>query len=134
MSNGAVFRSHATVNWSTPQALYEILDAEFRFNYDPCPLHGKVGPLFGADGLHDSWLGKRCFVNPPYGHKRIAAFMSKAAEADLAVYLVPARTDVKWFHEYALKAREIRFIRGRLKFGGSVNPAPFASMLVIFGE
>jgi site-specific DNA-methyltransferase (adenine-specific) len=130
-----IFRSHATVNWATPRDFYNALNYEFRFDYDPCPLHGKVGPLYGADGLHDSWEGKRVFCNPPYGADKIYAFMSKAQDAALAVFLVPARTDVAWFHEFAIKqAREIRFIRGRLKFGNAKDVAPFASMLVIFGE
>ena len=125
--------SHKTVNWPTPKALYAELDAEFRFDYDPCPLLGRVGPLFGADGLHDSWEGKRVFCNPPFG-PGIPKFMAKAREALLAVFLVPARVDTKWFHEIALPfAREIRFIKGRLKFDGAENPAPFPCMLVIFG-
>lgn len=129
-----VFSGRATTNWSTPKAFYDALNAEFHFNYDPCPLHGRVGPLFGEDGLCESWVGRRVFCNPPYGAKRITMFMTRAHRAELAVYLVPARTDVSWFHEYALKAREIRFIRGRLKFGDAKDVAPFASMLVIFGE
>lgn len=47
--------------------------------------------------------------------------------------LLPARTDTKWFHEYILEpGHEVRFIKGRLKFGGSKNSAPFPSMVVIF--
>ena len=63
--------------------------------------------------------------------------MEKAKlEADLGktiVLLVPSRTDTRWFHDYALKATEIRFIKGRLTFGDATNSAPFPSCLVIFG-
>jgi site-specific DNA-methyltransferase (adenine-specific) len=104
------------------------LDKEFHFTLDPCPLYGGVE----VDGLEISWKGERVFVNPPYGPK-IRAFMEKAQEADLAVFLIPARTDTKWFHEIVLpKAKEIRFIQGRLKFGGSKNSAPFPSMIIVF--
>lgn len=125
--------SHKTVNWPTPKAVYDELNAEFCFDYDPCPLLGRVGPLFGADGLHDSWAGKRVFCNPPFG-PGIPKFMAKAHEAHLAVFLVPARVDTKWFHEIALPfAREIRFIKGRLKSDGRTVPWPFPCMIVIFG-
>jgi hypothetical protein len=123
--------SHRTVNWPTPKKLFTELNNEFHFDFDPCPLNGKVGPLFGFDGLHESWKGRRVFVNPPYG-PRIGDFMAKAVEADLAVFLVPARTDTRWFHQFALKASEIRFIRGRIKFEGATHNAPFPSMIVIF--
>mgnify|MGYP001566593805 FL=1 len=82
--------------------------------------------------------GKRCFINPPYG-KQIKIWLEKAlfeikkGNTELAVFLLPAYTDVKWFHEIVLsKATEIRFIKGRLKFGSHNNTAPFASMVVIF--
>lgn len=72
------------------------------------------------------------FCNPPYGPK-IRQFLEKAKEAELAVFLVPARTDTKWFHDIALpESKEIRFVRGRLKFGGSKNGAPFPSMILVF--
>ncbi len=126
--------SHETGNWRTPLHLYRQLDEELSFNCDPCPFQGKVGPLFGEDGLHGTWKGKRVFCNPPYGPK-IRDFLAKASEATLAVFLIPARTDTRWFHEIVLpKAKEIRFICGRLKFGDAKNSAPFPSMIVIFGQ
>lgn len=74
------------------------------------------------------------FCNPPYG-PGIGQFLSRAHEARLAVFLIPARTDTRWFHDIVIpKAREIRFLRGRLKFGGSKNNAPFPSMVVIFED
>ena len=76
-------------------------------------------------------------MNPPYG-REIGRFIKKAYEETLngcksVVCLLPSRTDTKWFHEYCMKGK-IEFIKGRLKFGGSKNNAPFPSMIVIFGE
>lgn len=121
--------SAATDRWATPKNVYEVLDAEFHFNFDPCPLDGDgdgLAPLFCE------WRGKRVFCNPPYG-PGIGDWLRRGLEADLAVFLIPARTDTKWFHEICLPhAKDIRFIRGRLKFGGSKNSAPFPSMIVVF--
>ena len=75
-------------------------------------------------------------MNPPYG-REIGAWMKKAYESSLqgamVVCLVPARTDTKWWHDYAIKG-EIEFIRGRLKFGKSKNSAPFPSAVVVFNK
>ena len=121
------------VNEKTPEGFYKQLDEEFNFDYDPCPL--KTTPEF--DGLKIKW-GKRVYVNPPYG-KAIRRWLEKALieislfNSDIIVFLLPAYTDVKWFHEIVLpNAKEIRFIKGRLKFGSHNNSAPFGSMLVIF--
>lgn len=80
--------------------------------------------------------GARVFCNPPYG-RETGRWVAKAYEeghkpGSLVVLLLPARTDTTYFHDYILGRSEIRFIRGRLKFGGGKNPAPFPSMLVIF--
>jgi site-specific DNA-methyltransferase (adenine-specific) len=73
-------------------------------------------------------------MNPPYG-REIGKWMKKAVEewkrGNTVVCLVPARTDTAWWHDYAIKG-EIRFIRGRLKFGGGKSSAPFPSAIVIF--
>ena len=74
------------------------------------------------------------FCNPPYG-PGIRPFLERACEAQIAVFLIPARTDTRWFHEIVLpSAKEIRFIKGRLKFGDSENSAPFPSMIVVFSH
>ena len=127
--NTKVHFSSASDRWATPRAVYEALDAEFHFNFDPCPLDGTED---GLATLFVSFAGKRCFLNPPYG-PGIGKWLDRAREADLAVCLIPSRTDTRWFHEIVLPyASEIRFIRGRLKFGGAKNCAPFPSMIVIF--
>ena len=119
--------SSATVHWRTPVSLYADLDREFHFNFDPCPFGDTSGGL-----ICESWRRRRVFCNPPYGPE-IVSWVRCAAEAELAVYLLPARTDTRWFHEIVLpKAKEIRFIKGRLKFGDAAKDAPFPSMIVIF--
>jgi site-specific DNA-methyltransferase (adenine-specific) len=111
--------------------VYDSLNAEFGFTFDPCPL------LSRDNGAKIRWSG-RVFCNPPYSH--IAEFILSGLwalsvhECELLVYLLPARTDTAWFHDYCLKSDEIRFVRGRLKFGGAVNSAPFPSMVVVFNK
>jgi hypothetical protein len=126
MSMNRVLFSSASDHWSTPTELYTKLNEEFNFNDDPCPLHG-------TGGLDRSW-GSSVFVNPPYSDILlwIKKASNEATKGKTVVLLVPSRTDTKWFHDYAMKATEIRFLRGRLRFGGSKNSAPFPSCLVIF--
>ena len=86
----------------------------------------------GSEVYNSQWKGKRVFCNPPYG-PGIGKWLMRGLEADIAVFLIPARTDTRWFHEICLPfAREIRFIKGRLKFGGALKDAPFPSMIVVF--
>lgn len=114
-------------NWKTPAKFYAELDKEFHFDFDPCP----PNPVF--DGLAVEW-GKMNFVNPPY--KGCAAWLKKGFDewqlGRKSVFLIPSRTDTKYWHEYAMKATEIRFIKGRLKFDEHKNSAPFPSALIIF--
>ena len=130
----SVHFSSLRTDWATPSHLYLALDEEFHFTLDPCKL-GDEGGLFGRrDGLLHSWKGQRVFCNPPYG-PAISDWLRNAMEADIAVYLLPARTDTQWFHEHVLRyAKEIRFLRGRLRFGGAKSGAPFPSMVVIYSH
>lgn len=115
--------------WATPAALYAGLNDEFKFTMDPCPLDGTID---GTAPLFSNWGGQRVFCNPPYG-PGIRPFLERACDADVAVFLLPARTDVSWFHDIVLPfAKEIRFIRGRLYFGDNKGRAPFPSMIVVF--
>ena len=133
--------SSATDMWATPQDFFDKLNQEFDFNLDPCAIesNAKCSKYFTPEvnGLNQSWGGYRAFCNPPYG-KQIYDWVQKCYNESrkpgtLVVLLIPARTDTKYFHEFIYhKAKEIRFIRGRLKFGGSKNAAPFPSMVVIF--
>jgi phage N-6-adenine-methyltransferase len=108
-------------NWATPLALYNSLDSEFNFDFDPCPLNlGEITPE--NDGLLVEW-GARNFVNPPYSRKLKEAFVKRAihfkGEGMLSVMLLPVSTSTKLFHDYILpNANDIRFLRGRVKFEG----------------
>jgi len=120
--------SSLRLDWKTPKALYEELNREFDFNFDPCP----TNPQF--DGISIEWK-ERNFVNPPYGReipKWIKKGFEEAQKGKLVVFLIPSRTDTRWWHDYCMKATEIRFIKGRLKFDDCGNSAPFPSCLVIF--
>lgn len=136
MNNGRL--TSKTPEWYTPRDFFNTLNAEFSFTLDPCSTHeNAVVPKHFTvedDGLRQMWGSEVVFMNPPYG-RTISAWMRKAYESSLAgamvCCLVPSRTDVRWWHEYATKG-EIRFIRGRLKFGGSKVSAPFPSALIIF--
>ena len=130
-----VLLSSKSENWETPPHFFQALDAEFHFDLDVCalPENAKCSRYYTPedDGLSQTWNGI-CWCNPPYG-RSISAWVKKAAESETTVVmLLPARTDTKWFHEYIYGKAEVRFIKGRLKFGGSKNNAPFPSMVVIF--
>ena len=81
--------------------------------------------------------GRRVFCNPPYG-RAMPAWVRKCSieskkPGTLVVMLIPARTDTSYFHDYIYKkAREIRFIRGRLHYNDGKQSAPFPSMIVVF--
>lgn len=123
--------SSLTNDWKTPKAIYDELNKEFNFDYDPCPYQN----FFNGDGLRDAW-GKSTFCNPPYSDIKnwIKKGYEEAKKGKMVVFLIPSRTDTKWWHDYVMKAKEIRFIKGRLKFGDSKNYAPFPSCIVIFSE
>ena len=136
-----VMFSSASGRWDTPQDFYDRLNAEFRFTLDPCAddMNHKCAKYYTEeqDGLAQDWSGERVFCNPPYGrevHKWVAKCFNEVYGGDcpLAVMLLNARTDTRWFHDYIYGKAEIRFLKGRLKFGGSKNPAPFPSMIVVF--
>lgn len=136
--NAAVFSS-ASVEWETPREVFEALDAEFHFTLDPCSTHenAKCAKHYTReeDGLAQDWTGETVFCNPPYGREMpqwIEKCFRHGAGGGVAVMLIPARTDTRAFHEFIYHKAEVRFIRGRLKFGGSKNSAPFPSMIVIF--
>jgi site-specific DNA-methyltransferase (adenine-specific) len=130
-----------TVEWGTPQDLFDSLNKEFNFTVDVAAdsSNAKCSVYYTkeTDGLSQDWSGQTVWCNPPYG-KEIALWVKKAHETVAAspgttvVLLIPVRSDVRWFHDYVLGKAEIRFIRGRLKFGGSKTAAPFPNMLVVY--
>ena len=127
-----------TDDWATPQDTFDKLHAEFNFTLDPCAsdTNHKCPVYFTREqnGLLQDWGTETVYCNPPYG-REIADWMAKADSAARAgatvVMLVPSRTGTKWYHRIA-KKHEVRFLEGRLKFGGSKNAAPFDSMVVVF--
>lgn len=131
------FRSDSN-EWATPQEFYDRLNAIFSFTLDPCatPKNHKTERFFtiSDDGLSRSWDNERVFMNPPYG-REIGKWVKKASEqkGGLVVCLLPARTDTRWWHEYVVGGgATIKYLKGRLKFGGQTNSAPFPSAIVIF--
>lgn len=142
ISKHAVQFSSEFSDWRTPRGLFAKLDAEFHFTLDAaadddnhlCERYFTIE----TNGLAQSWKGERVWLNPPYG-REIRRWMEKAAteaaHADV-VALVPSRTDTRWWHDYAMTANEIRFVKGRLDFEGprraTRNDAPFPSAIVIW--
>ena len=123
------FKSQS-VDWATPKAVYDELNKEFFFNFDPCPLGG----VEFMNGLELNW-GTSTFCNPPYGReigKWTKKAVEEAAKGKTVVLLIPSRTDTRWWQNDIMKANEIRFIKGRLKFGNATNSAPFPSALAIY--
>lgn len=122
--------SSLTDEWRTPQSLFDKLDNEFNFDSDPCPMKGKPLKKGISGGL---WIDK-VFVNPPYSSIKLWVRLcyEYSQEGHLVVMLIPSRTDTRWWHDYIMKADEIRFIKGRLKFSGYKNSAPFPSAIVVF--
>ncbi len=158
MRGHSVLMSSAKDDWETPQAFFDRYLVEFDLCIDVAAslANRKLPDYFGPDHVHPSmrdgltadWSqfgsGARCWMNPPYSRGLQAKFIRKAAQERLrgvlTVALLPARTDTKVFHECIYDAQtwqprqriEIRLIKGRLKFGGATNSAPFPSMIVVF--
>jgi phage N-6-adenine-methyltransferase len=149
-----VMFSSASDEWETPQDLFDRLHGEFRFAVDLAAsgVNAKVRYAYFTkelDALGSDWTRVQIerpvgFCNPPYSRGLQGKFISKAAQERrrgfTTVMLLPARTDTKAFHTHIYDAStwqarpgvEIRFLPGRLKFGGAVNSAPFPSMVVVF--
>lgn len=136
--------------WATPQDFFDRLNEEFSFTVDVAatPENAKCERFYTwhENGLAQSWKGERVWCNPPYG-RDLARWIEKAAtsNADIVVMLIPARTDTRAWHDHIFGNAEIRFVKGRLKFGGGkqthrsrpqslsgVKDAPFASAVVIY--
>lgn len=137
--------SRKSDNWGTPQHVFDVISNRFGpFNLDPCG--GIDGPKLcetvfteNEDGLKQSWAGKSAFINPPYSQTKKwidkALRESCASDTFRAVFLIPARTDTKMFHQFIIPfAQEVCLVKGRIKFVGGVNTAPFPSMIVVFEE
>ena len=128
-------------DWKTPDWLYNQLNDEFNFDFDPCPLNHDLSKW---NGLDIEW-GKCNFINPPYSRKLKDAFVKKAIKESkkgkTCVMLLPVSTSTILFHDFILpNKKEIRFLKGRVKFEGINTFGKFVtnengmhdSMIVIF--
>ena len=143
----AAMFSSASEEWATPDDLFRELDRAFRFTLDVAATYEnrKCDRYFNreTDGLTQEWRG-RIWCNPPYG-RRVGEWLKKARQevdagrSDVAVFLLPARTDTKWFHQWiwdqtqhqARPGVELRLVPGRLKFKGAATSAPFPSLIAV---
>lgn len=140
MNNALMFSSETDL-WTTPQDFYDTLNYRFHFTLDPCatPENAKCEKFYteADDGLSKDWEGETVFMNPPYG-RVIGRWVDKAWQEGMkpgttVVCLIPARTDTSYWHTYVIGGgAEVEFVKGRLKFGGAKNSAPFPSAVVIF--
>jgi len=142
MVSAALFTSNRT-DWATPQPFYDRLNAEFAFTLDACasPQNAKCARYFTVeqDGLAQPWTGT-VWVNPPYGKGVTGLWARKAWQESqggaIVVMLIPSRTDTIYWHDYVMRAAEIRLVRGRIKFvlpDGVVGQRPtFPSAVVVF--
>ena len=126
-------------SWSTPQALFERLDEEFHFTIDlaadstnaKCPIYYTAED----DALAQEWKGV-CWLNPPFNSDkaRLRCWVKKAFESDcVVVMLIPAHTNTNWWHDYCMRAAEIRFLQGRPKFGSAKCGLVQSIAIVVFG-
>ena len=150
MDNAVMFSRQSDM-WSTPRAFFLILDAEFRFDLDVAASEDNaMCPEFYSeefDALRRDWsaYGRRpptCWCNPPYS--KCAEFVAKAAEEArkgvTTVMLIPSRTDTRYWHAHIWDQEkhqprpgvEVRFLKGRLKFGDGKHSAPFPSVVLVF--
>lgn len=131
--------SSRSEEWPTPSSFFKVLNREFEFTLDPCATrtNAKCRHFFTKkqNGLDQNWGTHRVFCNPPYG-REMREWARKCFEAScqgaLIVLLAHARTDTRWFHDWVYgKAAEMRFVRGRLKFGDGTQSAPFPSLVAV---
>ena len=143
MNNKLLFSSNIHT-WETPQDLFDKLNHKYNFTLDVCATkdNAKCERFYSPeiDGLKQTWIGM-CWMNPPYEKGVQSKWIEKAYNESLTgncevLALLPARTDTKMFHKfiYRKKTVSIDFLEGRLKFGNSLNAAPFPSMLVLFSN
>jgi phage N-6-adenine-methyltransferase len=128
-------------HWATPPEIFDPLHAEFRFTLDPCATaeSAKCALFFTEeqDGLAQDWGTHVVFMNPPYG-REIYAWTRKAREAAargaLVVGLLPASTDLSWWHDDVVTVgAEVRYLRGRVRFltGGPYRASGFFPSVVV---
>ena len=137
MINPTLYSSRSE-EWATPQDFFDKLNDEFHFTIDVCatPNNAKCKRYYTEkeDGLLQDWSGETVWMNPPYGRK-VGAWVKKAYESNTTVVvLIHSRTDTRWFQDWVYHKAELRFVRGRLKFGDSKQSSPFPSLVAIYRQ
>jgi site-specific DNA-methyltransferase (adenine-specific) len=130
--------------YSTPQELFDWVDSVFHFTVDVCAdkSNHKCSKYYNDEmnGLLQSWSNEVVWCNPPYSESKLWVLQGineiKNNDCETAVYLIPARVGTKLWHEIIAPetSKIIIFLKGRLKFSGNKDSAPFPSALVIFGQ
>jgi len=126
------YRGERRQNWATPQAMFDALHQEYGFTLDGAASYrqSKLPRYIDAEQILVSWCGERVFCNPPWS--RIPEFVELAAFADLAVLLVPARVNARWFHRALDLDAEVRFFVGRPRFDDGPGRSPIDCLLLVF--
>lgn len=125
-------------NWRTPRSMFDQLHAEFNFTMDGASEPGNgLLPVSSTAEAPIEWHGQRVFCNPPWSN--IRPFVEQAPSAEVAVLLVPARTNVVWFHRAIELGAQARFFKGRPKFEltnhvGAGHNSPVDCLLLVFGS
>ena len=137
----ATLSSSERMDWPTPRDYFAELHAEFGFTVDAFASAANAClPRFWGEvdeALMQPWAGERVYMNPPYGRQLprcIEKAWTEAPTAEVIVALIPARTDTSYWHNYIFGEAEVRFLRGRLRFDGAANVAPFPVAVVIWRE
>jgi site-specific DNA-methyltransferase (adenine-specific) len=130
--------SSLTDNWATPKRFFHQLNAVFHFTVDVCASasNHKCARYYdiATNGLAQNWDGEVVWMNPPYG-RTISSWVKKASQTKgVVVGLLPSRTDPKWFQDYVLDKAVVIYLGGRLRFGDETKPAPFGSILAVWGD
>lgn len=147
ISTGALISSNDQT-WETPKYLFDWLNDIFHFtidlaSFETCYTAKTIGKCITPqqDSLKQSWNGQIGFLNPPYGrelHKwveKACAEVKKATKPTMIIMLIPSRTDTSYWHDYIFPtAKEIWFLKGRVRFGDGTKPAPFPSAIVVFSN
>lgn len=139
MKGALALFSSVTDEWPTPQAFFDRLNRRYEFTLDPCATaeNAKCALFYTRedDGLAQDWGTHRVFCNPPYG-REIGRWVRKCYEAAqdgaFVVLFVPARTDTRWFHQWVERKAQVRFLKGRLRFGDAEHSAPFPSLIAVY--
>lgn len=140
-------------DWETPDDLFSTYNSLFAFVLDAAAnaSNAKLPNWFGPgsplaeDALSADWgpwlVKGNIWLNPPYSKGLQGKFVRKACaetskqpvgQHNHVVCLLPSRTDTKLFHEVILPHGEVTFLKGRVKFKGASQGAPFPSMIVVF--